>query len=184
MILTGDAISQAVEDGDIVIDPFDPTQVNPNSYNYRLGSQIYRVRPGESPDSTISREELVPQQGRHLLEKGNLYLGHTVERLGSHTYVTSLIGRSSIGRLGLFVQLSANLGHCGAIHRWTLELMPTISIYVYPGQIIGQVSFWSIMGEIVPYEGWYGRHHTPMPSKLHEGSPMTPTLGEDSDSER
>ncbi len=33
MILTGRAITAAVRDGDVVIEPFTESQVNPNSYN-------------------------------------------------------------------------------------------------------------------------------------------------------
>ncbi|NYE50437.1 dCTP deaminase [Spinactinospora alkalitolerans] len=153
--------------GDIVIDPFLSSHVNPNSYNYRLGPDIHCVQASGDPHSGVLQSRLEPVGGRCLLRKGQLYLGHTLERIGSNRYVTSLIGRSSIGRLGLFVQLSADLGHCGAVHRWTLELLPTIDIYVYPGQIIGQVSFWSAMGDVLAYQGWYGRHDRPMPSKLH-----------------
>ncbi len=167
MILTGSAIVEAVGAGDIVIDPFDEARVNPNSYNYRLGPEIYHVHSDEDPRRGPRHEQMRPSNGRYLLRKGHFYLGHTTERMGSTRYVTSLIGRSSIGRLGLFVQLSADLGHCGAVHRWTLELLPAMDIYVYPGQIIGQVSFWSVTGEALPYEGWYGRHDRPMPSKLH-----------------
>jgi dCTP deaminase len=164
MILTGAAITEAVERGDIVIEPFDTARVNPNSYNYRLGEEIYSVEPrgGE-----VVHRRLKNVDGRYLLRKGKFYLGHTEERIGSRRYVTSLIGRSSIGRLGLFIQLSADLGHRGAIHRWTLELLPAMDIYVYPGQVIGQVSFWSTAGSPAPYVGWYGHHDRPMPSKLH-----------------
>ncbi len=167
MILTGSAITEAVGRGDIAIDPFDQDRVNPNSYNYRLGPEIYAVQASGDPSREVVHRRLEPADGRYLLRKGQLYLGHTVERIGSTRYVTSLIGRSSIGRLGLFVQLSADLGHCGAVHRWTLELFPAVDIYVYPGQIIGQVSFWSAMGDVAAYDGWYGRHDRPMPSKLH-----------------
>jgi dCTP deaminase len=111
-----------------------------------------------------------------LLRKGQLYLCHTAERLGSTRFVTSLIGRSSIGRLGLFVQLSANLGHRGTVHRWTLELLPAIDIYVYPGQTIGQVSFWANVGDVAEYKGWYGRHDAPMLSKLHVGATQHPEI--------
>ncbi|MDT0266103.1 deoxycytidine deaminase [Streptomyces sp. DSM 44915] len=166
MILTGAAITRAVERGEIVIDPFEPAQVNPNSYNYRLGSEIFRVTPREDPRAGVRQEQLEPTGGRYLLRRNQLYLGHTAERIGSTRYVTSLIGRSSIGRLGLFVQLSADLGHRGAVHRWTLELLPVLDIYLYPGQILGQVSFWATTGEALPYRGWYGRHDVPMPSKL------------------
>jgi dCTP deaminase len=166
MILTGAAITAAVDRGEIVIDPFDPSRVNPNSYNYRLGEEIYRVEVGDG-SGPVAHCRMEPVDGRHLLRKGHFYLGHTLESIGSTRYVTSLIGRSSIGRLGLFVQLSANLGHRGAIHRWTLELLPAMNIYVYPGQVIGQVSFWSTVGTVAAYRGWYGRHDRPMPSKLH-----------------
>jgi dCTP deaminase len=171
MILTGSAITDAVARGDIVIDPFDPARVNPNSYNYRLGPEVYQVRSSGDPERGAERERMTPTDGRFLLRKGRFYLGHTMERIGSTRYVTSLIGRSSVGRLGLFVQLSADLGHCGAVHRWTLELLPALDIYVYPGQIIGQVSFWATTGAVLPYQGWYGRHDRPMPSKLHTGTP-------------
>ncbi len=178
MILTGAAIRDGVECGDIVIDPFDAERVNPNSYNYRLGSEIQSVEVADDPLLGVEHTVLEPDGGRFLLRKGRLYLGHTMERIGSTRYVTSLIGRSSIGRLGLFVQLSADLGHCGAVHRWTLELLPAMDIYVYPGQIIGQVSFWSSVGDVAAYEGWYGQHDRPMPSKLHANTDALPQIRE------
>ncbi|MDT0268653.1 deoxycytidine deaminase [Streptomyces sp. DSM 44915] len=174
MILTGAAITRAVAAGDIVIDPFATERVNPNSYNYRLGHEIHEVVMEGEGQPEASHVRLAPDGGRYLLRKGRFYLGHTLERIGSAHYVTSLIGRSSIGRLGLFVQLSANLGHQGAVHRWTLELLPALDIYVYPGQVIGQVSFWNIQGAPAPYAGWYGRHDRPMPSKLHQPSAEPP----------
>jgi dCTP deaminase len=166
VILTGNAIREAVKSGEIVIDPFTPGAVNPNSYNYRLGDTIFRIDSDSC--GRPCRTKLEPENGRVLLEKGRLYLGHTQERIGSCKYVTSLIGRSSIGRLGIFVQVSANLGHVGAIHRWTLEIVPTLDVYAYPGQTFGQVSFWSCVGTAIPYAGWFGFHDEPMPSKLHD----------------
>lgn len=170
MILTGAAICKGVHSGEIVIDDFDVACVNPNSYNYRLGPELY----GVSVRGGITELHALPDLGgRYLLRRGRLYLGHTWGTIGSSRYVTSLIGRSSIGRLGLFVQLSADLGHQGAIHRWTLELLPALDIYVYPGQVIGQVSFWDSIGTPAPYAGWYGQHDAPMPSKLHRELTVT-----------
>ena len=40
MILTGSEIKKYVENGDIVIEPFNEDQLNPNSYNYRLGETL------------------------------------------------------------------------------------------------------------------------------------------------
>ena len=152
-----------------MINPFCEQAVNPNSVNYRLGTEIYQIRTNGNGEH-LEKRLLGIKNGRCLLRRGNLYLGHTLEEIGSKKYVTSLIGRSSIGRLGLFVQVSANLGHVGAIHRWTLELVPALDCYVYPGQTIGQVSFWTCMGDQVLYDGWFGRHDTPMSSKHHDPS--------------
>ena len=40
MILTGSAIEKAVSHGDIVLSPFTPRHLNPNSYNFHLGSAL------------------------------------------------------------------------------------------------------------------------------------------------
>src|SRR5471030_258611 len=168
MILTGSAIRQSIANKDIFFEPFDSRAINPNSINYRLGDRLHQV---EVDHENKINHTPVPFDGeRFLLLKDKLYLGHTHEIIGSKKYVASLIGRSSIGRLGLFVQVSANLGQMGAIHRWTLELFPTQDIYVYPGQTIGQVSFWTTHGKPLAYSGWFGRHNIPMPSKQHDPS--------------
>lgn len=180
MILTGSAIRDAIASGEIVFDPFVDNAVNPNSLNYRLGDEIFRVRQKKGVENA-EQVKMRPKRGRYLLRKGNLYLGHTLETIGSTVYVTSLIGRSSIGRLGLFVQVSANLGHVGAIHRWTLELVPVIDIYVYPGQTIGQVSFWRCFGDQEQYGGWFGRYDLPTPSKYHDPRFSQSELSNDSD---
>lgn len=166
MILTGSAILRSIADKDIIFEPFDAQAINPNSINYRLGDRLYRVEANQ--ENKIDYTPVACDGDRFLLRKDNLYLGHTHEIIGSKKYVASLIGRSSIGRLGLFVQVSANLGQMGAIHRWTLELYPTQDIYVYAGQTIGQVSFWTTQGEPMTYSGWFGRHNIPMPSKQHD----------------
>jgi dCTP deaminase len=148
----------------IVIDPFSIQRLNPNSYNYRLGKTIKRA-PLKIIDKheTQSWEEVqLTKKSRYLLEPGRLYLGHTQESIGSKHYVTSLIGKSSMGRLGLYLQISADLGHQGAIHKWTLELCVVQPVFVYPGMVIGQVSFWKPVGRVRPYEGQYGIVNTPL----------------------
>ncbi|MFF0491683.1 hypothetical protein ACFYTQ_21870 [Nocardia sp. NPDC004068] len=157
MILTSDAIRRSVASGEITIQPFDEALLNPNSYNYRLGRylKIPPVTPLDPLSSTEWLETEIPEDGV-VLEPGRIYLGHTHEEIGSRTFVTSLIGRSSIGRLGLFLQISADLGHQGAIHSWTLELMAVQPIRVYAGMRIGQVSFWVATGQVREYRGRYG----------------------------
>jgi dCTP deaminase len=100
-----------------------------------------------------------------VLMPGRLYLGHTEEIIGSYDYVTTLIGKSSMGRLGLYLQISADLGHQGAIHRWTLELCVVQPIRVYAGMVIGQVSFWKTHGKPNRYKGVYAKADRPLESQ-------------------
>ncbi len=146
MILTGAAIREGVTNGEIIIEPFDERAVNPNSYNYRLGDTLIQL--GHGPAFTIDRHGYV-------LLPGNLYLGHTEEILGSRKYAMTLLGRSSTGRLGLFVNINADLGHVGSMGQWTLELSVVQPLRVYPGCRIGQIAFWEITGRSVAYTGRY-----------------------------
>lgn len=165
MILTGSLIADEVRRGDITIDPFDPAAVNPNSCNYRLGPHIKRY--DDALASFVSAE--IPTVGVEL-EPHRTYLGHTFEVIGSSTYAMSLIGRSSMGRLGLFLQVSANLGHTTSCHRWTLEMVATRPIRIYPGMVIGQVSFWCNRGAVVPSPPHYSQFSDPEESALIRGA--------------
>ncbi|MFI8631245.1 dCTP deaminase domain-containing protein [Microbacterium sp. NPDC077663] len=165
MILTGPQITRCVADGTITIDPFDPASVNPNSYNYRLGDTLLVSRDEvfDAARSPTWKEFEIPEEG-FTLRAGRLYLASTLETIGSSEYVTSLIGRSSLGRLGLFLQVTADLGHVGAVHRWTLELHAVQPLRIYRGMRIGQVSFWESRGSVLRYVGRYSDFSVPTPN--------------------
>ncbi|MEU6207619.1 hypothetical protein ABZ814_29020 [Micromonospora musae] len=165
MILTGKEIVRQMELGHIRLDPFTPDAVNPNSYNYRLGPTIKEFDGLDGAGLPTFREVTIPEDG-YVLQPGRMYLGHTFELIGSDRYAMSLIGRSSIGRLGLFLQVSADLGHTTSCHQWTLELVCVRPIRLYAGMRIGQVSFWCNQGDFTPYEGLYGRRNQPTESRL------------------
>jgi len=154
MIITGRKISEEVKSGNIIISPFSEAQVNPNSYNYCLGSKL-KIFDKFDGEKSIFKEIEIPKEG-YVLETGKMYLGHTKEIIGSSKYAMSLIGRSSMGRYGIFLQVSANLGHTTSKHKWTLELVAAKAIRLYPGMKIGQVSFWKNFGKIEKYNGKYG----------------------------
>jgi dCTP deaminase len=164
MILTGSKIKDEIKKGNIFIAPFSEDQINPNSYNYRLGSSI-KVFDKFEDSKAIFREIKIPKEG-YILETKKMYLATTKEIIGSSKYAMSLIGRSSMGRYGLFLQVSANLGHTTSQHKWTLEIVATIPIKLYPGMIIGQVSFWKNHGAIKKYNGQYGHLNHPQESFL------------------
>lgn len=162
MILTGNKITKELKNGYITIEPFAVDQVNPNSYNYRLGS-ILKEFVGFDGHRSHFKEIIIPEEG-YVLEPKKMYLATTKEVIGSSRYAMSLIGRSSMGRYGLFLQCSANLGHTTSKHKWTLEIVAALPIKLYPGMIIGQVSFWRNCGSAKKYQGRYGSLNHPQES--------------------
>jgi|SRR3989344_2162248 len=165
MILTGSEIKKQVKKGDIIISPFNDSQVNPNSYNYRISNKLIEFRIKNDRKKTIKIN--IPKKG-YILKPHKTYLASTFEILGSSKYAMSLIGRSSLGRLGLFLQVSANLGHTGSVHRWTLELVCAKPLKVYPHMIIGQISFWKNFGSITHYNEGYSKFNIPTISYLEK----------------
>lgn len=163
MILTGNEIYKLVQQNRIHIKPFLKENINPNSYNYRLGEELLEIIDNElDAKKPCHYKKIKLKEEGYTLMPGKLYLGSTVEEIGSEEFVTQLIGRSSIGRLGLFLQITASLGHLGAKHCWTLELHTVQPLKVYPNMKIGQVSFWEVEGEKnIIYEGGYEQFSRP-----------------------
>lgn len=148
MILTGSQILADWQAGNIIITPFDESQINPNSYNYRLGEVLFGATDDVmDPKAESNMEKIVIPANGYYLQPGRLYLGSTYEKIGSDKYSIQLIGRSSVGRLGLFLQVSASLGHVGTNHNWTLELKVVQPLKVYPRMKIGQITFWKVEGK-------------------------------------
>lgn len=160
MILTRQKIIESVSNGDITISNFDSERVNPNSYNYLLGEEI-KFYTGSMTNGQPEFETVKMADDGYVLHPGSMYLGVTDEVIGSSLFAMSLIGRSSMGRYGLFLQISANLGHTTSSHQWTLELHATKSIRVYPKMPIGQVSFWTNSGAVKCLGKNYALYNSP-----------------------
>ncbi len=151
MVLSGRSI-EAHLGKEIVIEPFSRNQLNPNSYNLRLHSQL-RIYDSNILDMRVentSREVVIPEDGL-LLEPHRLYLGRTVEYTATDGFVPMLEGRSSIGRLGLFVHITAGFGDVGFRGYWTLEMFCVQPIRIYAGVEICQVFYHTIEGDYDPY---------------------------------
>lgn len=167
MILTADQIQREREAGLITIEPFDVQQLNPNSYNFRLGSTLltYLNPTLDVRQEQPTRQHIIPEEG-FLLQPDELYLGHTIEQIGSTRYVPMIFGRSSVARLGLFVQITAPLGDLGYLGQWTLQLSCIRPLRVYAEMNIGQVLFIESTGERTMYAGKYQSSRGPQPSQL------------------
>lgn len=166
MILTGPEIVASTRNGKIVITPFSHDQVNPNSYNVRLGETLMTYESGVIDAHKLhpTRETKIGPDG-FVLQPDELYLGHTIEEVGSDFFVPLLFGRSSVGRLGLFVEITAPIGDIGFYGQWTLMLSPVRPLRIYRGMEIGQIMFFDSYGDIELYSGKYQKASGPQESR-------------------
>lgn len=169
MILTGHEINRQVKDGAITISPYDDVNINPNSYNFHLGPTIKMYIENTldakllNPTTSIT----IPAEGI-ILMPDRLYLGHIQERIGSNHYVPIMRGRSSIGRLGIFINITADLIDQGAFGQWTLQLHAIQPVRIYAGMSIGQMTFWVPEGKSQLYTGKYQNASGPIASLAYK----------------
>ncbi len=98
MILSDGEILKLVRDGELVIEPFDPSCLSPNGIDLRLGSQIAKLKPGKSPKESF---ELIEGE-EFRLEPRSQVLVHTLEYVKLPPYLMAFIQlRSTYARLGL-----------------------------------------------------------------------------------
>jgi dCTP deaminase len=168
MILTGYKIEWAIEHGYIDIDPFNVKQLNPNSYNVRLSPELVCYCPGElDMKKKMKTFSIKMDEKGFLLKPGILYLGATVETIGSDQFVPIIDGRSSVGRLGINVHATAGYGDLGFKGTFTLELSVVQPVMVYPNVQIAQVRFQAVHGyPSTKYKGKYNGQTLPRASKL------------------
>jgi dCTP deaminase len=168
MILTGDEIKKNLGN-DIVIEPYAEENLNPNSYNLTLHNEIItyeEVVLDMKKPNRVRRIE-IPENGL-VLGPNQLYLGRTVERTETHNLVPMIEGRSSIGRLGLFVHVTAGFGDVGFCGFWTLELFAVQPVRIYPFVSICQIFYHTLVGDVTEYSSEkYQDNHDIQPSLLY-----------------
>lgn len=159
MILTSSEIKKQIEKGNIKISDFDEARLNPNSYNLRIADKVYTYKDTLLDLKTIKDAQLdeipIPTCGL-ILEPDKLYLAHTYEYTETHNLVPQLDGRSSIGRAGMFVHVTAGFGDIGFCGHWTLEIKVTQPLRIYAFQEICQISYHKVAGKVdKTYKGNY-----------------------------
>lgn len=167
MILSGKKIIEEVESKKIIIHPFNIDDINPNSYNYTLDDyiKVYEDDVLDAKKNMKTKLIKIPDDGM-ILEPNKLYLGCTKEIIGSDYYVPVITGRSSTGRLGLFVQITSDLVDIGFKGKLTLQFCATQPVKIYKGMKIGQVMFWKVFGDVNLYKGKYQNSTEPRQSEI------------------
>jgi dCTP deaminase len=166
MILSGHEI-RAQLGNDIVIDPFDESRLNPNSYNLALHDElmVYEEVVLDMGKKNRVRRIPIPPEGL-VLQPSQLYLGRTAERTETHNLVPMIEGRSSVGRLGLFVHVTAGFGDVGFSGYWTLEMFAIQPVRVYAGVPICQIFYHDLRGPVTEYASDKYQHNTDIQPSL------------------
>jgi dCTP deaminase len=159
MILSGHEIRRHLGTS-IVIDPFDDANLNPNSYNLTLHDELitYEEVVLDMRKANRVRRLTIPPEGL-VLSPNQLYLARTVERTETHNLVPMIEGRSSIGRLGLFVHVTAGFGDVGFCGFWTLEMFAVQPVRIYAGVQICQIFYHQICGDVTEYQSNKYQHN-------------------------
>ena len=169
-LLTGPEIENYISSGEITISPYNPENVGPNSVDLCLHSELkayslpdgYLDAENENPTYRIPLED----DGTFLLKPGILYLGRTVEKIGSNRFVPIVEGRSSIGRLGCQVHMTAGVGDLGFLGTITLEIAVIHPLKIKPLSRICQALWLSTQGIPRLYKGRYQGQIDATPSRF------------------
>ncbi|MDV2884609.1 dCTP deaminase [Alkalihalophilus pseudofirmus] len=161
MILSSKTIQTKIENNELGIDPFEKEHIQPASLDLRLGTHFLTI--DEYKENTlsltkpVSYREIIPEDNKLILPPQTFLLATTLETIHLPNTLTAFVdGRSSIGRLGLFIQNAGwvDPGFSGQI---TLELYNAnrLPIELIPGRRICQLVFAEVTEEGVPYRGKY-----------------------------
>lgn len=169
MILSGKEIQKRMGK-EIIIEPFDKNRINPNSYNLSLANEllVYNNEILDMKKPNATSKIYIPEEGL-LLKPNILYLGRTNEFTSTDKYVPMLEGRSSTGRLGLFIHVTAGFGDIGFAGYWTLEIFCVQPIILYPNIEICQIYYHDIEGDYDLYKsGKYQNNTGIQPSLMYK----------------
>lgn len=160
MILSDKTIQSLLISKQLQIEPLEKEQIQPASVDIRLGDTFSKIdsefHPVVKMDSELTYQTV--QAESYILEPGHFVLATTLEYFTLPNNVTAFVeGRSSIGRLGLFIQ-NAGWVDPGFEGEITLELFNASNcpIELTTGRRVGQLVFAQLDRDAEnPYRGKY-----------------------------
>ena len=160
MILSDGALQNLIDQGKLVVDPLTPDSVQPASIDCRLGNHYLMIEQHEM--KTISMSEEIKYReitaDKIVLPPQSFILATTMEYIKLPDNMVAFVeGRSSIGRMGLFIQ-NAGWVDPGFEGRITLELFNanSLPIELESGRRICQLVFGTMDNPALkPYRGKY-----------------------------
>lgn len=172
MIVSQETLRQLMDRGEIVVEPLAPEQSQPASIDLTLGDHFLKVDENAvdriTLDSELRYTEL--RTAEIVIPPLSFLLAVTRERIRLPRNVTAFVeGRSSIGRLGLFIQ-NAGWVDPGFDGTLTLELFNAnrLPIRLRAGRRICQIVFAQLDRSTAhPYRGKYQHQAGAVGSRVH-----------------
>jgi len=168
LILSDRDLRKAIAAGDLVIEPFDDSMIQPSSIDLHVDSLFRVFNNSKYPYIDVRQEmeelttlvEVKPDEP-FILHPGEFVLGSTYEKVTLGTkLVARLEGKSSLGRLGLLIHSTAGFVDAGWNGFLTLELsnVANLPITIYPGMKIGQLCVFQMSSEAERPYGATGKY--------------------------
>ena len=189
MLLSDRDIKSQIDSGRVVLDPYEPSMIQPSSIDVRL-DKFFRLfdnhkypfidPAAEQPELTRLVE--VDASEPFILHPGEFVLGSTYEQITLPDDVAARVeGKSSLGRLGLLTHATAGFVDPGFSVHVTLELsnVATLPIKLWPGMKIGQLCFFRLSSSAQsPYgtganQNRYQGQRGPTASRAHRDFHLT-----------
>ncbi|MFD1066590.1 dCTP deaminase [Oceanobacillus locisalsi] len=174
MILSGQTIKKYVEDKQLSVTPFQELSVQPASIDLRLGKEFLVVDDMSTPYLSIDQpadyqEIQIGDKETITIPPQSFVLGTTLEQIGLPDYLTAFVeGRSSIGRLGVFIQNAGWIdpGFSGQI---TLELFNAnrVPVQLQADMRICQLVIAKVDQKTKGYSGKYLYQQGTTPSRVY-----------------
>lgn len=168
-MLSGEEIIRQMEEGNIVIKPFDEKSVGANSYYLHLGKElvVYEEDVLECKKPNKTRTIEIPEEG-YVIRPGELYLARTAEYTETFKHVPLLNGRFSLASLGVSIHITAGFGDNGFKGTWTLEIFCIKPVRIYAGMTVCHICYFPIVGDdSIKYTGKYLNQVEATSSKMY-----------------
>ncbi len=162
MILSDKHIKEKINSGQLIIEPYDASCIQPASYDLHLDNEFKIFKKNENilidPKKSVAEmmEDIhIEDDGFFIIHPNDFVLGLIKEKTGvDSSHVGRLEGKSSLARLGLLIHTTAGFLDAGNCLKLTLELFnaSSLPIKLYPGMKIAQIAFEQLSSECdVPY---------------------------------
>jgi dCTP deaminase len=150
-ILTGAEIFTAIKNKKIKIEGLKEGSIGTESIDLHLGDEMKILECNSFNIIDVKQPSVyyeVPiNNNSFVLFPNQLYLAHTIEKIGSNMYHPQLHDKSSCMRLGISTHGNSGFGDCGFYGQWTLEIQVVKTTILYVGMAICQISFETLQGE-------------------------------------